>query len=146
MATVNVYVTNSANGGATSPPRPSKKEIVYRVLSRALRDQLGDEMFARIEDIYTTSIAFRDAVASSPRGVQGERQDVAAAHKEALHKLLDLPLPQQLHVIRAFSYFSQVRICSWFILESATGRIGVRFTDTTYTRRVPCPNPLPRSF
>ena len=92
-----------ANAGKDVPhARPSKRAIIYAVMSRALRDQLGDEMFERIEAIYSKSIAFREA--SRVGDV-----DVAAQCKSELNTLLTLPLlAQKLHVVRAFSYFSQL--------------------------------------
>ena len=81
----------SADGRAAS-----KREVIYRVLGEALRTQLGDTMFARIEKIHDQSVAFRESGGGS------------GSNREQLDSLLHLPLPEQLHVIRAFSYFSHL--------------------------------------
>lgn len=78
---------------------PSKRDIVYAVLSRALRDQLGEATFDRILSVHKTAIAFREAHADA---------DAQRKLKADLERLLAVPLPQQLHIIRAFSYFSQL--------------------------------------
>ena len=99
VATNGAATSVSTNGGGViGGPRKSKRDIVYRVLSRALRDQLGDAMFDRIQAVHDASIAFREA---SDEGAK-------AARKAQLDELLALPLQEQLHVIRAFSYFRRV--------------------------------------
>ena len=89
-----------AIGGEPAKEKPtSKREVVYAVLSRALRDQLGEATFERILSVHKTAIAFREAHAD---------EAAQRALKADLVRLLAVPLPQQLHVIRAFSYFSQL--------------------------------------
>src|ERR1700674_1833158 len=85
---------------ATDKDLPLKEDtrLLGRILGDVLRAQTGEQGFACIEAIRQTAIAFRRAGAEH-----------APAVKRELDALLnDLPIPQTLDVVRAFSYFSHL--------------------------------------
>ncbi len=79
-------------------PLRDDTRLLGRILGDVLRQQTGEEGYARIEGIRQTAIRFR-------RG-HGEEADAARA---ALSAMLDgLSSAQVLEVVRAFSYVSQL--------------------------------------
>ena len=80
--------------------RPLREDtrLLGRVLGEVLRQQTGEEGYARVEAIRQAAVRFR-------RGAGDE----AEAARAELARLLDgLPIAQVLDVVRAFSYFSQL--------------------------------------
>jgi len=69
--------------------------LLGRMLGDTVREQEGEDVFARIEHIRRTSIRFR-------------RDADAAAHAELKDALDTLSEEDTLHVVRAFSYFSHL--------------------------------------
>ena len=79
-------------------PLRDDTRLLGRILGDVLRQQTGEEGYARIEGIRQTAIRFR-------RG-HGAEADAARAELSAM--LDGLPVGQVLEVVRAFSYFSQL--------------------------------------
>ncbi len=79
-------------------PLRDDTRLLGRILGEVLRQQTGEEGYARIEGIRQTAIRFR-------RG-HGAEADAARAELSAM--LDGLPVAQVLEVVRAFSYFSQL--------------------------------------
>jgi len=72
--------------------------LLGRLLGEVLREQAGDAVYARIEAIRQTAIRFRRA-----------GQDQAPAVKTELDALMNgLSIGEDMHVVRAFSYFSHL--------------------------------------
>jgi phosphoenolpyruvate carboxylase len=80
--------------------RPLREDTRFlgRLLGDVLRAQTGEAGFARVEAIRQAAIRFRRA----------DREQAAAIKGELGALLNDLPLPQTLDVVRAFSYFSHL--------------------------------------
>jgi len=79
------------------------RRLLGRLLGEVIQAQAGADTFARIEAIRQTAVRFRQAK-SDPAHVEE-----AAAIRKALDRQLDaLPIEETLHVVRAFSYFSQL--------------------------------------
>ncbi len=77
-------------------PLKEDTRLLGRLLGDVLREQTGEEGFARVEAIRKTAIRLRRAGAADAAGIEGE-----------LARLLnDLPIGPTLDVVRAFSYFS----------------------------------------
>jgi phosphoenolpyruvate carboxylase len=84
--------------GEKDRPLREDTRLLGRLLGDVLRQQTGEEGYARIEAIRQTAIRFRRA--------HGEGADAARAELSAM--LDGLPVAQVLEVVRAFSYFSQL--------------------------------------
>src|SRR5258708_24393885 len=80
-------------------PLKEDTRLLGRLLGDVLREQTGEEGFARVEAIRQTAIRLRRAATG----------DAAAHVKDELAALLNpLPIAQALDVVRAFSYFSHL--------------------------------------
>ncbi|MDQ6620576.1 MAG: phosphoenolpyruvate carboxylase [Pseudomonadota bacterium] len=79
-------------------PLREDTRLLGRLLGDVLRDQTGDAGFDRVETIRRTAIDFRREHDRDP--------DVTSSELEAL--LAKLDIRETLHVVRAFSYFSQL--------------------------------------
>jgi len=79
------------------------RRLLGRVLGDVIAEQVGETTRERIEAIRQTAVRFRRGL--SDPALAGD----AAAAKAALDSQLDaLPIEQALHVVRSFSYFSQL--------------------------------------
>ena len=79
-------------------PLKEDTRLLGRLLGDVLREQTGEDGYARVEAIRQTAIRFRRASAAEADAVRAE-----------LSALLNpLPIPEALHVVRAFSYFSHL--------------------------------------
>ncbi len=99
QAPMSLKSSASAEFGVASPFSGggfSLKQLINDILCDVLESQLGGEKFARVQAIRRTSHAFR-AAKDAP---------TAQASTAELHTLMDVELPEQLNIIRAFSYFS----------------------------------------
>ena len=79
-------------------PLREDTRLLGRLLGDVLRDQTGDDGFARIEAIRRTAIRFRRA---GPGDAEAVKRELAAL-------LNGLSIAQTLDVVRAFSYFSHL--------------------------------------
>jgi phosphoenolpyruvate carboxylase len=79
-------------------PLREDTRLLGRLLGDVLREQTGAAGFERVEAIRQTAVRFRRA---GP-------EDAPAVRAEFARLLNDLPIAQTLHVVRAFSYFSQL--------------------------------------
>ena len=80
--------------------RPLREDtrLLGRILGEVLRQQTGEEGYARVEAVRQAAVRFR----------RGEGEEAEAARAELARLLDGLPIPQVLDVVRAFSYFSQL--------------------------------------
>ena len=67
---------------------------VHELLENVLRSQVGEEGWARIDSIHKKCVQFR----------QARTVDEAERLQAEIRDMMSLPLPEQLHVIRSFSY------------------------------------------
>ena len=89
---------SDAEDGDKDRPLREDTRLLGRLLGEVLRQQTGEDGYARIEGIRQTAIRFRRA--------HGADADQARAELAAM--LDGLPVAQVLVVVRAFSYFSQL--------------------------------------
>ena len=73
------------------------RRLLGRLLGDAIREQVGEAMLHRIEEIRQTAVGFRRTESGAPE---------AKAELESMLNALDIE--QTLHVVRAFSYFSHL--------------------------------------
>jgi phosphoenolpyruvate carboxylase len=79
------------------------RRLLGRLLGDVIAEQLGEPTRERIEHIRQTAVRFRRSLADPAHAAD------AAPAKAELEALLDsLPIDETLHVVRAFSYFSQL--------------------------------------
>ena len=79
-------------------PLKEDTRLLGRLLGEVLREQTGEDGYARVEAIRQTAIRFRRA----------DAQEADAVRAELSALLNPLPVPEALHVVRAFSYFSHL--------------------------------------
>jgi phosphoenolpyruvate carboxylase len=92
--------TPAVEASLVDKDRPLREDtrLLGRLLGDVLRAQTGESGFARVEAIRQAAIRFRRA----------DREHAAEIKAELDALLNDLPLPQTLDVVRAFSYFSHL--------------------------------------
>jgi phosphoenolpyruvate carboxylase len=89
---------NAPDDDAKDLPRKEDTRLLGRLLGDVLRAQTGEDGYARIEAIRQAAIRFRRAAP----------HEAGALRAELSVELNELSIPDTLHVVRAFSYFSHL--------------------------------------